>query len=74
MDTDSAGDWRRGHETAREVRAALIDLGIPETEVTSITTRRDLADRDYVYLGSLPLDDVDKLLRALEVARAGRTP
>jgi hypothetical protein len=75
MDTDHTADaWRRAHETAARVRATLVRLGIPATEVTSITARRDVAGRDYVYLGSLPLDGIDRLLDALTAAHAEQTP
>lgn len=33
--------WRHGHEAARELREAMMALGVPEHEVTTVTARED---------------------------------
>ncbi|MBY8882817.1 hypothetical protein [Actinacidiphila acidipaludis] len=63
--TSAHDPWRDAHDTARAVREALQQLGIPETVLTPLTARQDATGAHRVVIPPLPLADAARLLTAL---------
>lgn len=66
--TDAAaieGRWDVAHDTARRVREALLEIGIPEAELDLLTARASISGPARVILPPLSLDSAERLLTAL---------
>ena len=63
--------WRDGHERATDsaeaIRAALIALGVSESEWSGIRPTVTRTGRPYVHLGQLPADVVEQLAELLRI-------
>ncbi|MFD8981849.1 hypothetical protein [Streptomyces sp. NPDC059564] len=61
--------WRDGHDRATDaadaIRAALIALGVSESEWSGIRPTVTRTGRPYVHLGQLPADVVEQLAELL---------
>jgi hypothetical protein len=73
--------WRRAHEAARTLHDALAAVGIPETELQTLTARDTAAHGLRIVVPPITLDSADALVRALLpnlgpafVGRVGRPP
>ncbi|NUP46149.1 MAG: hypothetical protein HOW97_02370 [Catenulispora sp.] len=58
-------DWQRGHETARLLHDALLQVGVPETELTTLTARPDESGRPRVHVPRLSVESAERILAAL---------
>lgn len=57
--------WTRARRTALMLRQTLADRGVPDDLLRQIVPKSDLEGRQYVSLGTWPVDHVDRLLAAL---------
>lgn len=57
--------WRHAHETAHALRQALLQLGIPETELNTLTARSDTAGNPGVYVPHLSTSSAERLLAGI---------
>jgi hypothetical protein len=57
--------WRRAHETARTLHDALAALGIPETELGTLTARGGQDSHLRVHIPPLTVESAGLLLTAL---------
>jgi len=58
-------DWQRGHTAARVLHDALLELGIPETELTTLTARPDESGHPRVHVPRLSPASAELIVRAL---------
>jgi hypothetical protein len=57
--------WQRGHTAARLLHDALLQIGVPEAELTTLTARADEAGRPRVHIPRLDVASAELLLAAL---------
>lgn len=64
--------WHDAHTAARDLHDALLALGIPETELVTMTARDDAAGRPAVHIPRLTPASARLLLTALGPALGPR--
>jgi hypothetical protein len=57
--------WRQAHEAARTLHDALAAIGVPETELQTLTARDTATHGLRIAIPPLTLDSADLLVRAL---------
>ena len=58
-------DWQRGHTAARELHDALLEIDIPETELTTLTARPDESGHPRIHVPRLSPQSAELILTAL---------
>lgn len=58
-------DWQRGHTAARLLHDALLEIGIPETELTTLTARADESGHPRIHIPRLSPASAELLVTAL---------
>lgn len=58
-------NWPRGRLTAALLRDELQAIGVPADQARQVVPSRDALGREYVRLGTLSVDNADRLLAAL---------
>lgn len=64
--------WRQAHETAHALREALLQLGIAETELNTLTARSDTRGEPGVHVPHLSTRAAELLLTGLGPALGPR--
>lgn len=66
--------WRRAHETAYQLRASLIAVGIVPTEVGALTARDDTAGHPRIIIPALTPEAAECIIAALSPAIGPQSP
>lgn len=64
-------DWQHGHVVARRLHDALLAVGVPETELVTLTARADESGHLRVHMPRLTVAAADLVAAALVSGVAG---
>jgi hypothetical protein len=60
-----SSEQKRAREVVQQLRARLVELGVPKDQANRVLPASDIQNRAYIRIGSLDLDSAEKVLAAL---------